>query len=351
MRISSGSSSVTKYIARPARIASRVFGWPSTISLPFAIPSIVRSPPVASSITSRSGPPSSGSSSTASSSRIDDRPGPLVQQLVRAVDGRVEDPEAARARREHRLEADRPLRVAELARRGLDLARAVDPLELRRADAERVQQLVRLGLVVRAAGSHRGATRARGIGKRSTCSARPSRSKDDCGRIASTPSRVASSSTASGNDGIGARRHEVERVAEVPPDRALAHVGADEPHLALAVLAQRVQERGGAGRARGGDHDRDRLHVRSILSARRCSSRASRSASRNARIVSPIVVARDTPRSPGGSGAAATRTRRAASSLVRAAVAPVLVRVRAVVRRVEERRRASRSRRPGSRPA
>ena len=38
---------------------------------------------------------------------------------------------------------------------------------------------------------------------------------------------------------VGARRHEVERVAEVPADRALAHVGADEPHLALAVLAQR----------------------------------------------------------------------------------------------------------------
>ena len=66
---------MTKYIASPARIASRVFGWPSTISRPFPIPSIVRSPPVASSITSRSGPPSSGSSSTASSSRIATEPG------------------------------------------------------------------------------------------------------------------------------------------------------------------------------------------------------------------------------------------------------------------------------------
>src|SRR5579862_2584403 len=73
--ISPSSSSVTKYIARPARIASRVFGWPRTTRSPSAMPSIVRSPPVASSITSSSVPPSSGSSSSASSSRIDTEPG------------------------------------------------------------------------------------------------------------------------------------------------------------------------------------------------------------------------------------------------------------------------------------
>ena len=49
-----------------------------------------------------------------------------------------------------------------------------------------------------------------------------------------------------GERGVGAGRHEVERVAEVPADRALAHVGADEAHLALAVLAQRAQQRGRA---------------------------------------------------------------------------------------------------------
>ena len=37
---------------------------------------------------------------------------------------------------------------------------------------------------------------------------------------------------------VRAAGHEVERVAEVPADRALAHVDADEPHLPLAVLAQ-----------------------------------------------------------------------------------------------------------------
>jgi hypothetical protein len=40
-----------------------------------------------------------------------------------------------------------------------------------------------------------------GIGKRSTCSASPSRSNDDCGRIASTRSRSATASIASGNSG------------------------------------------------------------------------------------------------------------------------------------------------------
>ena len=48
---------------------------------------------------------------------------PLVQQLVRAVDGRVEDPEAARAGGEDGLEADGAVRVAELLGRGGDLAR------------------------------------------------------------------------------------------------------------------------------------------------------------------------------------------------------------------------------------
>ena len=45
--ISAGSSSVSKYIASPARIASRVFAWPSTTSRPFAMPSTVRSGPFA----------------------------------------------------------------------------------------------------------------------------------------------------------------------------------------------------------------------------------------------------------------------------------------------------------------
>ena len=50
-----------------------------------------------------------------------DRSRALVQELVRPVDRRVEDPEAARPRREDRLEADRDVGVAELARGRLHL--------------------------------------------------------------------------------------------------------------------------------------------------------------------------------------------------------------------------------------
>ena len=45
---------------------------------------------------------------------------------------------------------------------------------------------------------------------------------------------------------VGAGGDEVEGVAEVAADRALGHVGADEAHLALAVLAQPAQQRRGA---------------------------------------------------------------------------------------------------------
>ena len=236
------SSSVTKYIASPARIASRVFGCPSRIRSPSAIPSIVRSPPVASSITSRSGPPSSRQQLDGLLEPHRDRAGPLVQQLVRAVDGRVEDPEAARPGREHRLEADRHVRVAELARRGLDLGGAVDAPERRRRQPEPVQERVRLGLVVRAE-DRVGLRHEHGHREASRCSARPSRSNDDCGRTQSAPSRSTTARIASAKPGSEPAGNEVERVAEVAADRALGHVGADEAQLALAVLAQRAQQR------------------------------------------------------------------------------------------------------------
>src|SRR5437867_2420885 len=69
-----------------------------------------------------------------------DRARAFVQQLVRAVDRRVEHAEAARARREDRLEADRALRVAELMRCRLDLACPAYAPECRRRQSEPVQQ-------------------------------------------------------------------------------------------------------------------------------------------------------------------------------------------------------------------
>ena len=91
--------------------------------------------------------------------------------------------------------------------------------------------------------------------------------------------------------GIGAGRHEMEGVAEMTPDRPLGHVGADEAHVALAVLAEPAQQRRGPGGARGRDEHRDRAqaHVRSILSSASCASLRSRSASSMARIVCPMV--------------------------------------------------------------
>ena len=88
---------------------------------------------------------------------------------------------------------------------------------------------------------------------------------------------------------IRARRDEVEGVAEVAADGALAHVRADEPDLPLAVLAQRPQERRRPRRPGGGHEHRDVLHARSILSAARRSRSRCCSAASIARIVSPIV--------------------------------------------------------------
>ena len=215
------------------------------------------------------------------------RAGPLVEELVRAVDGRVEDAEAARAGGEDRLEADGPVGVAELARGRLDLARRRSRGGSR-APGRRGGAAARSSRPCRSSGgSSRGRRRAPGRGKPPRCSARPWRSNELCGSTTSTPSRSTIVPDRVGEARVGARRDEVERVAEVAADRALGHVRADEADVALAVLAQGAEQRGRPGRARGGDEDG--RHVRSIRSLARCVSRASRSASRNASIVSRIV--------------------------------------------------------------
>ena len=90
--------------------------------------------------------------------------------------------------------------------------------------------------------------------------------------------------------GIGSGRDEMERVAEMPADGPLRHVGADQPDVPLAVLAQRTQECGRPGGARRRDENRDRLHERSIRSSASCCSASSRLASSMERIDSPIVA-------------------------------------------------------------
>ena len=149
------------------------------------------------------------------------------------------------------------VRVAELAGRGLDLARAVDAAELRRPHADPVQELVRLGLVVRASDrvgardEHRHRETLDVLGQPFQVERRLRQDRVDALALGDREHRVRERR-------IGSARNDVERVAEVTANRALAHVGADEPHLALAVLAQRLQERRRARRSRSGDHDGDR---------------------------------------------------------------------------------------------
>ena len=111
-------------------MASRVFGWPRTTRLPSAIPSIVRSPPVASSITRRSGPPSSGSSSTASSSRMATAPGRSCRSWCErsTVGSRTRKPREPDEKTG--LKQTGAIGIAELARGGLDLSRAVHAAEV-----------------------------------------------------------------------------------------------------------------------------------------------------------------------------------------------------------------------------
>ena len=76
------------------------------------------------------------------------RAGLLVEQLVRAVDGRVEHAEAARAGAEDGLEADGPVGVAELERCLRHGGAALHAVRLRRRQAEALQQLAGRALVV-----------------------------------------------------------------------------------------------------------------------------------------------------------------------------------------------------------
>ena len=114
------------------------------------MPSIVRSPPVASSITSRSGPPSAGAARRASSRRIATEPGrSLSSWCARSTVGsRMRKPREPDENTG--LKQTGTLGVAELARRRLDLRRAVHAPERRRGQPEPMEQRVRLGLVVRA---------------------------------------------------------------------------------------------------------------------------------------------------------------------------------------------------------
>ena len=171
--------------------------------------------------------------------------------------------------------------------------------------------------------------------ERSRTSESACRSNDDCGSTTSTPSCSTSPRIASAIRRIRAGRDDVERVAEKTPDRVLVHVGADDAHRALAVLVQRANQARAPGRARRAEQDR--RHERSIRSFARCSShspcfaadhRVHRLAHRRA-VVDPDLGMHEQLQPLEGSGA---------QLVVRAALAPVLVRVGAVLALREPRR-------------
>ena len=217
-----------------------------------------------------------------------DRSRTLVEQLMRAVDRRIEDPETARPRPEDRLEADRPVGIAELARRLLDRGSPANPPELRRRHADSVQEGVALGLVVRAPDR---------LGRR-----------DEHGNLEALarggqPCEIERGLRQNGVDAlVGANlehgvgevrlrpsRNKVEGIAEQPTNGPNGHVRSDQANAPLAVLPQRSQKRGRPGRAACGNEHGDGPHERSIVSSASCASRRSRSASSMASIVSRIV--------------------------------------------------------------
>jgi hypothetical protein len=67
---------------------------------------------------------------------------------MRSIDARVEHAITARSRPDRRLEADCPLRIAELQRRVLDPSGALHKAELWRRETLLLQASIALGLVV-----------------------------------------------------------------------------------------------------------------------------------------------------------------------------------------------------------
>ena len=124
-------------------------------------------------------------------------------------------------------------------------------------------------------------------------------------------------------------RHEVERVAQVSSHRPLGHVRTDQADVPFAVVAEGMQKPCGARRARRRDEDGDRPHAISILSAPKLvdspgvlglQQRAHRLRHRRSLVDPDLGVGQQLE--PG--------ERTGVQLVVRAPVAPVLVRVRAI---------------------
>src|SRR5207248_4795558 len=214
----------------------------------------------------------------------------VFEQLPPAVGGGRDYAKAARARGDERLEGDVVVRVPELPRRGVDRGGAGGATPGGPADADRVEQRIRLRLVVRAAYGFGAGDEQRRLaepllvlGERQQLEGRLRQDGVDPLEPADLDERV-------GEAGVAPRRNEVEGVAEVAADRQLGHVGADETHFALAVLAQRPDQCRAARDPRRRQENRQRPHVKSIRSSASRARSRSRSASSIASIVSRIVA-------------------------------------------------------------
>jgi hypothetical protein len=193
-------------------------------------------------------------------------PRPVRQKLFAPVSPRREDAKAARARREHGLQRHVPVRIAELACRLRGGRAAANAPPRRAAHPDPVEKRVRLRLVVRAANRLRRRHEHRHR-KRLPRSRKPGQVERRLWEDGIRPLALHDRANLVGEARVRPGRDDVELVAEMPADCALLHVGSDQAQVALAVVAQRAQQRSGPGRARRGDDDGERPHERSILSS------------------------------------------------------------------------------------
>ncbi len=179
-----------------------------------------------------------------------------------AVDVRVEDAKAARARCVDRLEADGPVRIAELPGGGGERLAPANAAPTGGGDADLVEERVELGLVVGApdglgrAHEHRQSV----FGEPFTGAGQPGQIVGRLRQDRVDPFSLAESQDFVRKGLVRPWRHPRERVAEESADGPLAHVAADQPDRPLAVLTECPEECCGARCAARCDEDGQRSH-------------------------------------------------------------------------------------------
>ena len=199
----------------------------------------------------------------------------LVQKLVEAVGGHVENAEPARARADDRLETDRLLRVAELGRGTSQLAASADASPGRRSHAGCVESAKHSALSVASrivSGDDTSTVvPAAANSVRATASAVSSCEDWAVPRRRALPAEL---QERFGEDRARSWRHTPEGVAQVATDRPLARIASENDDLASHLLAQRPYERRRARRPGGGHEHAQRTHGAEVTSGFVCAARA-----------------------------------------------------------------------------